>query len=133
MITALQNSLPTIITTAVGVIVLLINQLRDSRKQARDRAERINELANETRLQETRLKVAIEIRDAAREATMRNHVREINQNVDRTREVLDSKIEDNTQVSVRAFTEANNVNLKIAGLQAQLLDKLNGKEEVPHV
>jgi hypothetical protein len=107
----------------------LLNQLREAHKSSLDRKERADEAKVAIALQEMRVKVAMELRDAANEVALRGHVYRLNENINASREVLHEELETNTRVSTQAFNEANHVNNKIANLQAALLDNKHVNEQ----
>lgn len=109
-----EQTLVTIIGTGIFQITInLLNQRKEAKRAERERQIRADEV--KAKLDEDRLMIAREValKIANLEAQSRDHAEDIKH-----------KIQENTQISVKAFDVANHVNDKIAGIQEATLTML---------
>jgi hypothetical protein len=112
-----QGELIILITTIAGIVTTIIGFVVQLYRERRNRAWELED----RRLTADALQQKNEQTAAA-----------LHKDTQRTRDMLARKIDENTQISVDAFREANAINVKLARIDA-MIDGVRTQEQLEHV
>lgn len=118
---------PNVIISIVGfittIVVTVLNQRGAARASMLDRQEKAEEVKAQAEEVKAQLVLASQIAQLQSDLAFQNQSDDLKQSIATSKSDIQADLAKNTDISVKAFEEANHVNTKISSLQEVLISE----------